>query len=175
VNVGTTDTLQTTIKNTGNSDAKISNISVSGTGFSLNGTGSAATLDPGQSLTVSVNFDPKAAGNSSGSLTITSNASNSQLAIALSGSGATKSPATAHSVALDWDASKSSVVGYYVYRSSKPSGPYARLNSSATASTSYSDSTVSGGQVYYYVVTAVNSSNIESTDSNQVSVTIPSN
>lgn len=175
ISIGTTDTLQTTIKNTGNSDAKISKISVSGTGFSLNGTGSAATLDPGQSLTVSVNFDPKAAGNSSGSLTITSNASNSQLAVALSGSGATKSPATSHSVALDWDASKSSVVGYYVYRSSKPSGPYARLNSSATTSTSYSDSTVSGGQVYYYVVTAVNSSNIESTDSNQVSVTVPSN
>lgn len=175
VNVGTTDTLQATIKNTGNADAKISKISVSGTGFSLNGSSSAATLDPGQSITVSVNFDPKAAGNDSGSLTIASNASNPQLAVALAGSGVTKSPATSHSVALEWDASKSSVVGYYVYRSSKPSGPYARLNSSTTTNTSYSDSTVSGGQVYYYVVTAVNSSNIESTDSNQVSVTVPSN
>lgn len=175
VNIGTTDTLQTVVKNTGNSDAKISKVSVNGTGFSLNGSGSGATLDPGQSLTVSVNFDPKAAGNNSGSLTITSNASNPQLAVALTGSGVTKSPATSHSVALEWDASKSSVVGYYVYRSSKPSGPYARLNSSATTNTSYSDSTVSGGQVYYYVVTAVNSSNIESTDSNQVSATIPSN
>ena len=51
----------------------------------------------------------------------------------------------------------------------------ARLNSSTTGGTSYSDSTVADGQVYYYVVTAVNSSNIESTDSNQVSATIPSN
>jgi hypothetical protein len=173
--VGTTDTLQTTIKNTGNSNANISKISVSGTGFTLNGSGSAATLDPGQSLAVSISFDPKAAGSDSGKLTIASNASNPQLAIALAGSGVTKSPAEAHSVALEWDASKSSVVGYYVYRSSKPSGPYAKLNSSSTASTSFSDGTVAGGEVYYYVVTAVNSSNVESTDSNQVSVTIPSN
>jgi hypothetical protein len=34
---------------------------------------------------------------------------------------------------------------------------------------------VANGQVYYYVVTAVDSSNIESAYSNQVSVTIPSN
>jgi hypothetical protein len=173
VSVGTTDTLQTTIKNTGNSNANISMISVSGTGFTLNGSGSAVTLGPGQSLTVSVSFDPKAAGSDSGKLTIASNASNPQLAVALAGSGATKPVSGEHSVALAWDASTSSVVGYYVYRGSQPGGPYARLNSSATTSTSFSDSTVSGGEVYYYVVTALNSSNIESTDSNQVSVTIP--
>jgi hypothetical protein len=126
-------------------------------------------------LNLSVSFDPKAAGAGSGVLTIASNASTPQLGIGLAGSGVTKAPATSHSVALAWDASTSSVVGYYVYRSSKPSGPYARVNSSATSSTSFSDSTVTAGQVYYYVVTAVNSSNIESTDSNQASVTIPSN
>src|ERR1700735_3040913 len=175
VTVGTTDTLQATIKNTGNSNANISKISVSGSGFSLNGSASSATLDPGQSLTLSVSFDPKAAGANSGMLTISSNASTPQLGIALAGSGVTKAPATSHSVALAWDASTSSVVGDYVYRSSKPGGPYARVNSSATSSTSYSDSTVTAGQVYYYVVTAVNSSNIESIDSNQASVTIPSN
>jgi Abnormal spindle-like microcephaly-assoc'd, ASPM-SPD-2-Hydin/Protein of unknown function (DUF1573) len=174
VTMGTADTLQATIKNTGNSNATISRISISGTGFSLNGSASNATLDPGQSLIVSVSFDPKAVGTGSGQLTVISNASNSQLDVPLAGSGVTKAPSTAHSVALAWDASASSV-GYYIYRSSKPSGPYARLNSSATGGTSYSDGTVSDGQVYYYVVTAVNSSNIESTDSNQVSATIPSN
>jgi hypothetical protein len=175
VTVGTTDALQATIKNNGNSNASISKISVSGTGFSLNGSTSSATLDPGQSLTLSVSFDPKAAGAGSGTLTIASNASTPQLGIALAGMGVTKTPSTAHSVALAWDASTSSVVGYYVYRSSKPSGPYARLNTSSTSSTSFSDSTVTAGQVYYYVVTAVNSSNIESTDSNQVSATVPTN
>jgi hypothetical protein len=175
VNVGTTDTLSTTIKNTGNSNANISKISVSGTGFSLSGSSSSATLDPGQSLTLSVSFDPKAAASDTGTMTIASNATVSQLGVPLSGTGVNKPTSSQHSVALKWDASSSSVVGYYIYRSSKPSGPYARLNSSTTGGTSYSDSTVADGQVYYYVVTAVNSSNIESTDSNQVSATIPSN
>ena len=49
------------------------------------------------------------------------------------------------------------------------------MNSSADSSTSYSDSTVANGQAYYYVVTAVDSRNIESSYSNQVSVTIPTN
>jgi Abnormal spindle-like microcephaly-assoc'd, ASPM-SPD-2-Hydin/Protein of unknown function (DUF1573) len=175
VNVGTTDTLQTTIKNTGNSNADISKISVSGTGFILNGSSSSATLDPGQSLTLSVSFDPKTAANDAGTMTIASNATVAQLGVPLSGTGVNKPASSQHSVALKWDASSSSVVGYYVYRSSKPSGPYARLNSSTTGGTSYSDATVADGQVYYYVVTAVNSSNIESTDSNQVSATIPAN
>jgi hypothetical protein len=175
VNVGTTDTLQTTIKNTGNSNANISKISVSGTGFALSGSSSSATLDPGQSLTLSVSFDPKSAANAAGTMTIASNATVSQLGVPLSGTGVNKPASSQHSVALKWDASSSSVVGYYVYRSSKPSGPYARLNSSTTGGTSYSDATVADGEVYYYVVTAVNSSNIESTDSNQVSATIPAN
>jgi hypothetical protein len=176
VNVGTTDTLQTVIKNTGNSNANISKISVSGTGFSLSGSSSSATLNPGQSVTLSVSFDPKTAASDTGTMTIASNATVSQFGVPLSGTGVNKpASSTQHSVALQWDASSSSVVGYYIYRSSKPSGPYARLNSSTTGGTSYSDGTVADGQVYYYVVTAVNSSNIESTDSNQVSATIPSN
>jgi hypothetical protein len=175
VTVGTTDTLQATFKNTGNANANISKISVSGTGFALVGSGSSATLAPGQSLTLSVSFDPKSSSNDSGSLTIVSNATTQQLSIPLSGSGATKSSSSQHSVALAWDASAGSVVGYFVYRSSKPSGPYARLNTSSTPTTSYSDGSVTDGQTYYYVVTAVNSSNIESTDSNTASATIPSN
>jgi fibronectin type 3 domain-containing protein len=78
-------------------------------------------------------------------------------------------------VALSWEQSSSSVVGYYVYRGTKSSGPYTKLNTSPSTSTYYSDTTVNDGAVYYYVVTAVNSSNIESADSNQVSATIPSN
>src|ERR1700722_16195487 len=72
VTVGTTDTLQITFKNTGNSDANISSISVSGTGFALSGSASSATLTPGQYLTLNVSYDPKSTGNNTGSLTITS-------------------------------------------------------------------------------------------------------
>jgi fibronectin type 3 domain-containing protein len=82
---------------------------------------------------------------------------------------------SSHSVGLSWDASTSNVTGYFVYRSSKPSGPYSKLNGSPETSTSFSDTSVTDGLVYYYVVTSVNSGDIESTYSNQVSVTIPSN
>jgi hypothetical protein len=175
VTVGTTDTLQATFHNTGNSDATISSISVTGKGFGLVGSGSSATLAPGQTLTLNVSFDPATAGSGSGALTVVSNASSKQIGIPLSGDGVTANQSSKHSVALAWDASSGSIIGYYIYRSSKPSGPYARVNSSSTPSLSYSDSSVSNGQTYYYVVTAVNSSNIESTDSNTASATIPAN
>ncbi|MGD0304910.1 MAG: choice-of-anchor D domain-containing protein [Candidatus Acidiferrales bacterium] len=175
VKSGSAATQAVTITSTGNANANISSVSVSGTGFSLSGSGSAETLTPNQSAQFTVNFDPKSSGNATGTLSITSNAPNSPLQISLSGSSPSASPNTSHSVALNWDASSSSVVGYYVYRGSKPSGPYSKLNGSPNSSTSYSDSSVSDGQVYYYVVTAVNSNNVESADSNQVSATIPSN
>ena len=175
VTIGTTHTLQATFHNTGNTDATISSISVTGKGFGLVGSGSSATLAPGQTLTLNVSFDPATAGSGSGALTVVSNASSKQIGIPLSGDGVTANQSSKHSVALAWDASSGSIVGYYIYRSSKPSGPYARVNSSSTPSLSYSDSSVSNGQTYYYVVTAVNSSNIESTDSNTASATIPAN
>jgi fibronectin type 3 domain-containing protein len=105
-------------------------------------------------------------------VTISSNAAGSPLVIQLSGTGADKNQT--QSVALKWDQSTSRVAGYFVYRSSKPSGPYAKLNSQESSETSYTDSTVASGQTYFYVVTSVNSENIESIFSNQVSVTVPS-
>jgi fibronectin type 3 domain-containing protein len=76
-------------------------------------------------------------------------------------------------VALSWTASSSTgVIGYYVYRGAS-SDSLARLNSSPVAPTEYVDSAVTLGQTYYYAVTAVDSSDVESTDSNVVSATIP--
>jgi hypothetical protein len=175
VTVGSSGTSQLTVKSTGNTNATISKVTVSGTGFVLGGSAASVILDPDQTESYTVNFDPKAAGAISGTLTITSNAANSPLNIALSGTGVATS-ASNHTVALTWErSSTSSVTGYFVYRGTKPSGPFAQLNSSPESSPSYSDSTVSGGQVYYYYVTAVDSSNIQSADSNEVSVTIPAN
>ena len=175
VTVGSSGTSQLTVKSTGNTNVTISKVTVSGTGFVLGGSAASVILDPSQTESYTVNFDPKAAGAISGTLTITSNAANSPLNIALSGTGVTTS-ASKHTVALTWErSSTSSVTGYFVYRGTKPSGPFSQLNSSPESSPTYSDSTVSSGQVYYYYVTAVDSSNIQSADSNEVSVTIPAN
>ncbi|HEX4001022.1 MAG TPA: choice-of-anchor D domain-containing protein [Candidatus Acidoferrales bacterium] len=171
VTVGAPASQPVILKNTGNANLDLSSVSASGSGFTASG-GSGVTLAPSQSVTVTVTFNPKASGSVSGDLTVTSNATNA-LSVTLSGAGVS-SPSSSHSVALNWSPSASSVDGYFVYRGTISGGPYAKLNSSIDASPSYKDSTVAGGKTYYYVVTSVDTSNVESSYSNQVSVSIPS-
>ena len=172
VTIGSSPSLQVTLKNTGTASADISNVSLTGSSYALGGVTSKMDLAPDQSAVLTVEFDPKAMGSLPGTVTISSNTAGPPLVIQLSGSGAQKTQP--HSVALNWDKSAAQVAGYFVYRSSKSSGPYAKLNSHANPDASYTDSSVSSGQMYFYVVTAVNSENIESSFSNEISVTIPS-
>jgi fibronectin type 3 domain-containing protein len=122
--------------------------------------------------TISVSFEPIAAGNFSGTLSVASNATNPTVQIGLSGS-ATAQQSSQHSVTLNWTASTSPVSGYNVYRSAVAGGPYAKLTASSDASPSFEDTNVAAGQRYFYVVTSVNSSNVESAYSNQVVAAVP--
>jgi len=79
----------------------------------------------------------------------------------------------AHSVALSWIASTSTVSGYNVYRSTVSGTQYAKVNSSLVGGLAYTDGTVLGGTLYYYVTTAVDASGNESGNSNEVSANIP--
>jgi hypothetical protein len=81
--------------------------------------------------------------------------------------------AGSHTVSLSWTASTTPSVSYNVYRSTVSGGPYTKMNASLVSGTSYVDSTVLAGQTYYYVTTAVNGSNSESSYSNQVTAAIP--
>ena len=168
--VGTSSSQSVVVKNSGNADLDISKVSVSGTGFTASG-GSGAILAPDQSVTVTVSFDPKAAGSVTGGLTIASNATNSD-SVQLSGAGVA-TPAVQPSVALKWDASISAVAGYYVYRGTISGGPYSKLSATLDANPAYTDSTVAAGKTYFYVVTSVDATGTESSYSNQVSVAIP--
>jgi hypothetical protein len=170
VTVGQTATQSITVSNSGNSNIDISQVNVSGAGFSASGLTPPVTLNPGQNATISVVFAPTASGSASGSVSIVSNATNSPATVALTGSGVTT---TSHSVTLNWTASASTVAGYNVYRSSVSGGQYTKLNSSLITGTTFTDSAVQAGQTYYYVTTAVDSSNVESADSNEVSAVIP--
>jgi fibronectin type 3 domain-containing protein len=76
-------------------------------------------------------------------------------------------------VALNWNASSSTVAGYNVYRGTVSGGPYAKINSSLVVVLDYTDSNVQSGTTYYYVTTAVDSSGNESVFSNEVPATIP--
>jgi Abnormal spindle-like microcephaly-assoc'd, ASPM-SPD-2-Hydin/HYDIN/CFA65/VesB-like, Ig-like domain len=177
VAVGTPSTQSVALKNTGNANLSISSVSASGTGFTASG-GSGFTLTPSQSTTVTITFDPKAAGSVTGALAIASNAINST-SVKLSGAGVTASSSSStstvkHSVALNWSASATAVTGYFVYRGTVSGGPYSKLFAYVDTAPNYKDSSVADGQTYYYVVTSVDTSNVESAYSNQVSATIPS-
>ena len=171
VNVDTTSSLSLTLTNRGNVDVTISKVAVSGAGFSQGGVAAGTILGPDQSTTLRVAFAPASAGSVNGDVAVTSNAATSAMMISLSG---TAVQSVAHSVALAWDASKSSgVVGYNVYRATVSGGPYTKLTPSAISETQYTDTTVEAGHIYYYVVTSVDSNGVQSSYSNQVSVTIP--
>jgi len=68
--------------------------------------------------------------------------------------------------------SSSQVEGYNVYRGGQRGGPYSKIYA-LDPNTSYTDNTVTDGNTYYYVTTAVNSSGQESAYSNQVTAVIP--
>jgi len=164
VNVGSPTSQMVTVTSAANSNVSIAAVAT-GAGFSVSGSANMV-LAPNQSAAIYVNFDPTAAGSATGSLSLTTSSSDN-LQIALSGKG------VAPSVLLQWEPSASAVIGYFVYRGVAAGGPYAKLNGSVDPSSSYSDTTVAGGQTYYYAVTSVNSNSVESGYSNQVAVTVP--
>jgi hypothetical protein len=81
-------TLTVTATNNGTSNLTVSNITLSAPQFTLTQPNIPVTITAGQSSTLSVVFAPTAVGNLSGSMTVTSNASNSPLTVSLSGAGA---------------------------------------------------------------------------------------
>jgi hypothetical protein len=155
----------------GSSNVSVSSAAWSGQGYSLSGISFPVTIQAGKSLTFTVTFAPQAAGSAPGSVSFASNASNSPTNETFTGTGTAQG--TQHTVNLSWAASASSVAGYYVYRGTVSGGPYSKMNSTLDTATNYADSTVQSGSTYYYVVTSVDSSQMESTYSNQVTAAIP--
>ena len=171
VNVSSNSSLSATLTNNGNSNVTISSVGVSAAGFSASGVTANEVLTPNQAVTVTVTFAPGTAGAMTGSVSISSNATNSPATISVSGTGVATTP---HTIGLNWSPSTSTVSGYNVYRGTTPNGPYpTKLNPSLLTTEQYSDSTVVSGQTYYYVVTAVDSNNVESVDSNQATAIVP--
>jgi cellulose 1,4-beta-cellobiosidase len=77
-------------------------------------------------------------------------------------------------VSLNWSESSTNVVGFNVYRGIVSGGPYTLVNPSPVTPEQYLDTSVTVGQTYYYVATAVNSLGNESDYSAESAVTIPS-
>jgi hypothetical protein len=144
---------------------------VTGTGFSLGNVTTPFTLGVNQSVQLTVGFTPTTSGSASGTLTITSNASNGTMGVPLTGTAGTG--VTTHSVSLSWTDTAAQIAGYNVYRSTVSGGPYSKTNATLVVPTNYSDTSVVSGTTYFYAVTAVGTSGMESGYSNQTTAAVP--
>jgi hypothetical protein len=172
VNLNTMATQPVTLTSSGTAALTISAASVTGAGFSISGMSFPVTLNPGQSATLDIGFDPTVAGTATGAVTLTSNATPSTATISLSGTG----QATAYQVNLTWNApaiSTDPVAGYNVYRADNGSSSYQLLNSSVDATTAYSDTSVQSASSYSYYVESVDAQGNQSGPSNTYTVSIP--
>ena len=172
VNVNNSSQLSATLTNNGNSNITVSGVTVTGAGFSASGVSNGTMLTPGQSAALTVTFAPTTPGAVKGaSVSIASNATGSPTTITLSGTGQVSS---SHSVALTWNASPTSgISGYNVFRGTASGAEGTTpLNSPPVSGLTYTDTAVSSGQTYFYVVTAVDSGG-NSPPSNEIPASIP--
>ncbi len=84
---GQTKSQTFTLTNTGSASLTISQLAVSGAGYSLNGQTTPKTIAAGGSATFNAVFAPTTAGSLPGTITISSNASGSPSTVALTGTG----------------------------------------------------------------------------------------
>ena len=170
VNVGGNGNQSVTLTNSGSTSISITGVSSIGAGINPSGVSSGLVIAAGGTARLNVAFDPASTGPVTGSVTVTSTASNPSLVISTSGTGVQASSA---SVQLSWTASTSSVSGYDIFRSNVSGSSYVQMNTTPVATTQYTDTTVTPGETYYYVVTAVSSTGTQSPDSNQVTAAVP--
>jgi hypothetical protein len=158
-----------TLTSVGKAAVTVKSLSVSGTGFSLSPVSLPATLNPGQTLLLTLVYKATTTGSQTGQLTIISNSSTSPtLTVRLS---ATSTP---HHVELNWNAPadpSQPVSGYKVYRAIGGTGSFAKI--AVTGQTTYTDTNVQSGDTYKYYVTSLGSSGGESKPSNTFTAKIP--
>jgi hypothetical protein len=134
VQVNSNSSTTVVLQNTGTANVNISQATVLGTGFTLSGLTAPATIAAGQSASFSVKFAPTAAGAASGSVSITSDASNSPLSIALSGTGAAPGSLT----------TGSSVIAFGTVQVGSSQKQSATITNSGGSSLTISGATISG-------------------------------
>jgi Malectin domain/Abnormal spindle-like microcephaly-assoc'd, ASPM-SPD-2-Hydin len=91
VTVNNSTSLNVALTNNGNSNVTIASVTPTGTGFSASGVNAGTTLSPNQTATLSVKFAPTTTGSANGTVSVSSNATNSPAAVSLSGTGVVQS------------------------------------------------------------------------------------
>ncbi len=85
--VGNSNSDVITLRNNGNAALSFSQVSVSGSGFSVSGLTTSSTIAAGASLNFNAIFTPASAASSTGSIALVTNGSPAQISIALTGTG----------------------------------------------------------------------------------------
>ncbi|HUN62514.1 MAG TPA: choice-of-anchor D domain-containing protein [Candidatus Sulfotelmatobacter sp.] len=88
VGTGTSNKKQIVLTNSGNAAVDLTAVTASGAGVTVSGVTLPLSLNPSQTTTLTVAFDPTQSGSVSGAIKIVSNAGNSPLTVQVSGSGA---------------------------------------------------------------------------------------
>src|SRR5437899_2841801 len=89
VPVGSSKTATETLSNTGNGKVTVSQVTITGAGFSLSGLNLPIALTSGQSYTFTVQFAPKTSGSVTGNISVVYGRSSSTMSVAVSGTGST--------------------------------------------------------------------------------------
>jgi Abnormal spindle-like microcephaly-assoc'd, ASPM-SPD-2-Hydin len=176
-----TSTKNVTLQNTGDVSITINGVTATGSGFGYSSLSPGFSLSPNQQVTFQVWFRPQTSGAASGSVSILSANLTSPETVSLTGNGVSSTPAppsppppaTQHTVHLTWNPSSSVVAGYRVYRSTTSGTSYSPVFSTPLDALVFDDSSVTNGDTYYYVVTAVDGSGVESLYSNQATANVP--
>src|SRR5437660_725793 len=149
VQVSGSATQSETLTNTGGTTITVSQANVSGNGFSISGLNVPLTLIAGQSFTFGTTFSPTSAGSVTGTISLTSDASNSTLTISLSGTGTVPGQLSVSPSTLDFS---SVVIGQSKNMAATLSATGSNVTvSSASASTS--EFTL-GGVSFPFTITA---------------------
>ncbi|MEZ4655437.1 MAG: endonuclease [Candidatus Eisenbacteria bacterium] len=146
-------------------DVGVSETSSTPVGYSLqrSGTGATGTDFTWQSPQSATEGTPNAGQTFQGGGGDTTPPSAPSLLAATAGDG---------SVDVDWaDNGEPDLAGYNVYRATSSGGPYAQINAVIVSSSFMTDSDVTNGTTYYYVVTALDVVGNESGYSNEASAT----
>ena len=89
--VNGSSTQAVTLKNSGTTDIQITQVGISGGGYTVSGVATPAILPAGQSMALQATFAPKTEGASAGAITVTSDAQSTSSTVALSGTAVTGS------------------------------------------------------------------------------------
>jgi Abnormal spindle-like microcephaly-assoc'd, ASPM-SPD-2-Hydin len=102
IQVGSSQNQYETLTNSSGSTVPISQVTVTGAGFSLNGLSLPLSLNQGESVTFGILFAPEVGGTASGGITVVSNGWNPDLSIALSGTGVSAGQLTSSTTTVNF-------------------------------------------------------------------------